>query len=98
MRIPADARPLLLGAGLVGLGVLLRVLRPRALDLPRRDTPLRRPRNASRGEVARFARDGITEVLPDNLSDSVGRSLLLIGAGLIVARALDEIADDDGLL
>ncbi|KAF0677351.1 hypothetical protein [Profundibacterium mesophilum] len=91
-RRPPRHSPFAVGAILLGIGVLLRLWRPSFLDLPER------PRGRSgRGLTAAAHRtqDGIAAVLPGNLTGGVGRSLILLGAGLIALRALDEIVDDD---
>jgi hypothetical protein len=34
-------------------------------------------------------------ILPSNLTGSIGRSLMVMGAGLLTLRALDFLADDN---
>ena len=93
---PSTQMPLLTGLLLVGAGLLLRRWKPRALTLP---DPADRPRH-SRGVrgAATDARDGLATVLPDNLTGSIGRSLIIMGAGLVLVRALDAVADDEDAL
>lgn len=95
-RSPADS-PITAGLTMIGLGVLLRWARPRALDMPDR---LHDGDFGGRGldGAARKTRDGVAEVLPDNLSDGLARSLMIFGAGLILLRALDQTMDDDDAL
>ncbi len=92
----ADYSPLLAGAAMIGLGLLLRRTGPDLLRLPE---PSPRPvgfRDVRSGrDAARATRDGIARVIPRNLTKTVGRSLMLMGAATIAVRMLDELVDDD---
>ncbi|KIN60152.1 Glucosyltransferase MdoH [Sulfitobacter noctilucae] len=93
---PANA-PILAGLALLGMGLLVRRWQPRALSLPDKpDTGSHRDRGVAK--VARRSRDGVAAVLPRNMTGSIGRSLLVMGAGLIIVRALDELVEDDDAL
>ncbi|WP_241524066.1 hypothetical protein [Oceaniglobus indicus] len=90
----AKAAPLLSGLALIGLGFLIRRWRPLALELPQRghgddrhDTYAQR--------AARVTRDGVVRVMPRNLNATLGRSLIIAGAGLIAIRALDALVGDE---
>lgn len=92
MKAPAHTSPLLLGAALVGAGLVLRNWEPDALRLPERPTRPHMDRGASR--MAREARDLIARILPGNLTGSIGRTLVIMGAGLVLVRLLDMAADE----
>ncbi|TMM51594.1 hypothetical protein [Sulfitobacter sabulilitoris] len=86
--------PILAGLALLGTGLVLRRWQPRLLDMPERaegasdaGTPAQR--------VARKGRDGVATVLPDNMTGAIGRSLIVMGAGLLALRALDLLVDED---
>ncbi len=91
-RPATDAAPLIIGAALIGGGLLLRQWQPALLSLPERPVGPRRDRGARR--VARQARDGIARFLPGNLTGSIGRTLLIMGAGLILVRLFDAVVED----
>ncbi len=91
----ADHTPMLAGLGMLAAGFLLRRTAPRALNLPE---PGRRKRLRDVGsgkDAAHVARDGIANVTPRNLTSSLGRTLIMMGAATIAIRALDELVDDD---
>ena len=92
MKAPAQTSPLILGAALLGAGLVLRNWEPEALRLPDRPDRPHRDRGARR--VARKTRDGIARVLPGNMTGSVGRTLVIMGAGLVLVRLLDMAADE----
>ncbi|ETX15118.1 hypothetical protein OCH239_17680 [Roseivivax halodurans JCM 10272] len=88
--------PLLAGAAMIGAGILLRRTAPDTLRLPE---PARQPKALrdvrTRSDAARAARDGIARFMPNNLTKTLGRSLVLMGAATIAVRMLDELVDDD---
>ncbi|SIS83693.1 hypothetical protein SAMN05421759_104183 [Roseivivax lentus] len=95
MSRKADHTPFLIGLGLIGLGLAARRVEPDALRLPE---PAERPdlRNIRSGkDAARAARDGIAGFVPRNLTKSLGRTMILMGAALVAIRALDELVEDD---
>ena len=87
-----SASPLLLGAALIGAGLILRRVEPSALSLP--DKPDRKHQDSGRERAARITRDGIAKVLPSNLTGSVGRTLLMMGGGLVLIRLLDMAVEE----
>ncbi|SEN42884.1 hypothetical protein [Palleronia pelagia] len=89
---PAELSPIIVGAALLGTGMLLRRWQPSALSLPERPDTLHRDSGARR--AARKTRDGIARVLPSNLTGSLGRTLIIAGAGLVLVRLLDFAVDD----
>lgn len=94
---PFPTSPLVAGVALLGVGLLLRNWQPTALQLPEPDHDgAHRDRGARR--AARHARDGVARLMPRNLTRSVARSLMVVGAALIMVRALDELVEDEEAL
>ena len=92
-EVPSRAMPFAVAGGLVVLGGLLLRSRPDLLDLP--DPRVSRPAPTSRGQaVARRSRDAVAALVPDNLSKTLGRSLVITGVALLTARALDLFAGE----
>ena len=85
--------PVLTGIALLGAGLLIRQWQPDALRLPEPENKKRLDRGLPR--AARKSRDGLAMILPSNLTGSIGRSLMVMGAGLLTLRALDFLADDN---
>ena len=85
--------PVLTGIALLGAGILIRQWQPAALRLPEAATHRRRDRGLRR--AARKSRDGLAMILPSNFTGSIGRSLMIMGAGLLTLRLLDLLADQD---
>ncbi|WP_372988547.1 hypothetical protein [Sulfitobacter sp.] len=88
--------PLLAGLALVGAGLVLRQIQPSVLSLPEPDKADRNDHGVRR--AARKSRDGLAGLLPKNLTGSIGRSLMIMGLGLVTIRALDAIVDDKDAL
>ncbi|MEQ6250103.1 hypothetical protein ABMC89_14510 [Sulfitobacter sp. HNIBRBA3233] len=91
---PFPSSPVIAGIALLGTAVLLRNWQPGALDLPEADSD-RPHRDRGARRAARKARDGIAAIMPRNLTRSVARSLMIVGASLILMRALDELVEDE---
>lgn len=89
---PARHAPILVGLSLLGGGLALKHWKPLALSLPDRPESLKRDRGGKR--KARQARDGMARLLPANLNESLGQSLMLLGGGLLALRLLDEVVED----
>lgn len=89
--------PLLSGLALLGAGLVVRRWQPDLLTLPDKDDEAD---SGDRGirRAARKSRDGLAGALPGNLTGSIGRSLIIMGAGLILVRALDELVEDEDRL
>lgn len=85
--------PLALAGGLVAGGAMLLKMRPGALELPE-PALLGDDNHEASGarRLARRSRDGVAHFVPSNLSDSLGRSLVIAGLALAVTRLLDEAA------
>ncbi|ETX29960.1 hypothetical protein [Roseivivax isoporae] len=90
-----DYAPFLIGLAMVGVGLAARQVEPEALRLPKPGAKARLRDVRSGRDAARAARDGLAGLLPSNLTRSVGRTMILMGAALIAVRALDELVDDD---
>ncbi|ETW13507.1 glucosyltransferase MdoH [Roseivivax marinus] len=88
--------PLFAGAAMIGAGLLMRRIEPETLRVPE---PSRRPKSLrdvrSGRDAVRATRDGIARFTPHNLTKTLGRSLVLMGAATIAVRMLDELVDDD---
>ena len=90
---PADRlAPVGYAGGMLAIGALLVATKPRIGHVPD-------PRQAGTGpgagvirKAARAGRDGVSVFAPGNVTDSIGRSLMLGGAALLAARILDEIS------
>lgn len=89
---PAHISPILIGAALLGAGIALRQVQPKALSLPERPDRAYTDRGLQR--VARKSRDAVATFLPSNMTGSIGRSLAIMGAGLVMVRLLDMAVDD----
>lgn len=92
MKPGTDAAPFIVGAALVTAGLVLRRWQPRALSLPDRPDRVHTDRGWRR--TARHARNGVARILPGNLTGSIGRTLLIMGAGLVLVRLLDMGVED----
>ena len=82
--------PLLYAGGLIGIGAALLWSKPSLGHVP---TPAltKEGKNPSRSRrVARRGRDAVGSLAPTNVTDSLGRSLVLGGVALMLARLLDE--------
>ncbi len=98
---PIREAPIIAGAALVVCGALLMRLGPDLLAMPAprkaRESALARFRRGDRlGGAAQQIRQALVEILPANVLGSVGRGLVLAGAGILVVRLLDALADDEG--
>lgn len=85
--------PMLTGLGVMAVGAVMSRRTLSALDMP---SPVARgaaPDSRTGAAVARL-RDGASSAAPGNLGAQIGRSLMIGGAAMIVARVLDEIASE----
>jgi len=96
-RVTDDTRdralPLALGAALVAIGIAIWRAKPSMLQIPDA-TPIddRSNRGGYLTRAARKSRDGLKPITPDNLSGSIGRSLVFAGGAILVTRLLDELS------
>ncbi len=90
--------PLLLGLAMVALGLAASRIEPGALSLPAPSARRKRLSDVRTGrDAAKVARDGIANFIPDNLTASIGRTLMLMGGALLAVRLLDEFVEDEGV-
>lgn len=98
--LPARRRerllPFLYAGGMLVLGAVLLAAKPRLGQVPAPDRMGDAPRRSRLRRAAQVGRDNVGVFAPSNLTDSIGRSLLLGGTALLVARALDEMTGRDG--
>lgn len=83
--------PFAFGAGVIAAGALMSRFRPSILDTPD-PVPMRGKARGRVGTALTGVRDGAHQVAPENMSAQLGRSLMLAGAAMLVARALDEVS------
>ncbi len=81
--------PLIYAGGLIGLGALLLWAKPRIGEVPKAALT-ERVSGSRRRRLARSGRDAVGALAPSNVTDSVGRSLVVGGLALMLARLLDE--------
>ncbi|QQA42452.1 hypothetical protein [Pelagovum pacificum] len=83
--------PVLVAGGLLAAGALLLRVDPGSAQVP---SPARygdAPRGSRFRRAAQASRDTIAPLAPSNLTDSIGRSLVIGGAALILTRFFDEL-------
>ena len=85
--------PMLAGLGIMATGALLSRKQPSVLDLPSPVAKGGAPSNRA-GAAAARVRDGASTAAPGNLGSSIGRSLMIGGAAMMIARVLDEVISD----
>lgn len=88
--------PVLYAGGMLALGVALIAAKPRIGNVPK---PRRIGDENAASRLRRAAirgRDGVEAFAPSNITDSLGRSLILGGAALLIARVLDEVGSRRG--
>lgn len=88
--------PLAYAGGLLAIGAALLIAKPRVGHVPQPNQMGTSPRRSRWRRAAQRGRDGVQAFAPVNVTDSVGRSLLLGGAALLLARVLDELSGRDG--
>ena len=90
---PADRlAPLGYAGGMLALGALLVTAKPRIGHVPDPRQAGTAPGAGPLRKAARAGRDSVSVFAPTNVTDSIGRSLLLGGTALLVARLLDEMS------
>ena len=86
--------PVAYSAVMLAAGAALLVAKPRLGHVP---DPIRNgdlPRRGLR-RAAQVGRDNIRVLAPTNVTDAIGRSLLIGGVALLAARVLDVVAGRD---
>lgn len=84
--------PVLVAGGLVAAGVLLLRVDPGSAQVPDAAAFGEGRRRGRLRNAALAARDAVRPFAPSNLTDQVGRSLILGGVALLLTRLFDEIA------
>ncbi len=83
--------PVAVGLGLLAVGTLMWRYPPSALALPDPE-PIEDVDEDSRWRRAvQKSRDGVAHIAPSNLGVSLGRSMVIGGAALLITRLLDEL-------
>lgn len=99
-RLPAnhDGRwtPVAYAGGMLALGAALLVAKPKIGQVPEARRGGDAPRQGRLRRAAQVGRDGAQTFTPSNVTDSIGRSLMVGGAALILTRLLDELSGPDG--
>ncbi len=88
--------PVLYAGGMLAIGAILLVAKPRIGKVPAPNFRGDLPRRSRWRRAAQLGRDNVGVFAPDNVTDSIGRSLLLGGAALLLSRVLDEAVGRDG--
>lgn len=73
----------------MGLGLLIRNREPSMLGLPD-PQPLDDVDAGPVVKAAHAVRDTLHEVVPENLAQTLARSMMVTGAAMVLVRALDE--------
>ncbi|TNF22160.1 MAG: hypothetical protein EP318_04720 [Rhodobacteraceae bacterium] len=98
-RLPATAgkrlTPVLYAFGMVAIGAALLVTKPRIGQVPESRLSGDTPARSRLGRAAQRTRDATGTFAPTNVTDSIGRSLLIGGVALILTRVLDEALGSD---
>lgn len=83
--------PFAAAIGLAVAGAALMRWKPGALDLPEPNERPRLPDVRDGGDVIQQVREVAATVSPHNLTDTLGRSLLISGALLLIVQAVDGL-------
>ena len=88
--------PVAYAGGMLAIGAGLLIAQPRVGHVPDPAQAGDAPRNKRLRRAAQVGRDGARAFAPSNVTDSIGRSLLVGGVALIMTRVLDELSGHDG--
>ena len=95
--LPATRRerlsPLVYAGGMLTIGLALLLAKPRIGKVPRSTFSGSGPRAGRRRRAAQRSRDVVAPFAPGNVTDSIGRSLIIGGVALALTRLLDELSD-----
>ncbi|SNR46822.1 hypothetical protein [Puniceibacterium sediminis] len=98
--LPAARRerlsPLLYAGGMLALGAALLIAKPRIGHVPRATLAEGPPTRSHSRRAVQGSRDIIAPFAPSNVTDSIGRSLMIGGVALALTRVLDEMAHRRG--
>ncbi|CAN0589303.1 unnamed protein product [Ectocarpus sp. 12 AP-2014] len=97
-RLPATRAeklaPYTYAGGMLALGAALLFAKPRIGKVPEARHAGDTPRRGSLRRAAQIGRDGAHAFAPSNVTDSIGRSLMIGGAALILTRLLDQASEE----
>jgi len=85
------AAPFAAAIGLTVVGAVLVKWRPDVLEMPEPNANPRLPDFRDHRDVALQLRESAAALSPRNLMDTLGRSLIISGALLLVVRAIDGL-------
>ncbi|MFZ5964031.1 hypothetical protein ACOXXX_13860 [Thalassococcus sp. BH17M4-6] len=85
--------PFVYAGGMVAVGLTLLLAKPRIGNVPRSALAGDGPVRSRRRRAAQKSRDVVAPFAPGNVTDSIGRSLLIGGVALGLTRLLDELSD-----
>ena len=88
--------PFAYAGGMLALGAALLIANPKIGQVPEARQAGDAPRRSRMRRAAQIGRDGAQSFAPSNVTDSIGRSLMIGGAALLVTRLLDEASGRDG--
>ncbi|KAA2315197.1 hypothetical protein DL237_09335 [Pseudooceanicola sediminis] len=88
--------PILYAGGMLAIGAVMLIAKPRLGHVPNPSRAGDLPRAARWRRAAQISRDNLHTFAPANVTDSIGRSLLLGGTALLLTRLLDEVTGHDG--
>lgn len=83
--------PIVSGLALIGAGAALNYWRPRLFDLP--DLSPKRIAKTRTERAALKGRDKLADFAPDNLTDTLGRSLAITGTALMLVGLFDAFLE-----
>ncbi|MAC78745.1 MAG: hypothetical protein CML66_11860 [Rhodobacteraceae bacterium] len=86
--------PFVYGGGMLAVGAALLVAKPKVGQVPNPRHGGDGPRRGVR-RVAQVGRDSLHSFAPSNVTDSIGRSLMIGGVALVLTRLLDEMSGRD---
>lgn len=86
--------PVVYAGGMLAIGAALLIAKPRLGQVPQSRLSADLPTRPRWRRALRKGRDGADTFAPSNVTDSIGRSLLIGGAALLITRVLDEVSGD----
>lgn len=97
-RLPVSRKerlaPYVYAGGMLAVGAALLVAKPGIGKVPNPKHGGHGPRRGVR-KAAQVGRDNVQTFAPSNVTDSIGRSLMIGGAALFLTRLLDEMSGRD---
>ncbi|OWU72676.1 hypothetical protein ATO3_16450 [Marinibacterium profundimaris] len=93
---PHRISPIAYAGGMLALGAALLIAKPKIGRVPEPKQGGDVPRRSRVRRAAQVGRDGAQTFAPSNVTDSIGRSLMIGGTALLLTRILDEMSGRDG--